>query len=179
MSEVRVRGQFGRLPNDPSKPRLRLGPEHLKATPPATVNFYSSIGGGGMLGNDQYGDCVFAANGHIVEQQTALGQGKEVTVTTAQALAEYSKVTGFNPNDPSTDNGAMVQDGLSDLQKSGLAGHKIAAFAEISISDMTTLKNAVSEFGVVDIGFNVPASAMSQFDAGQPWDVVSNDGGIE
>jgi hypothetical protein len=177
--EVRVIGKFGRVPNDPSKPRLFLGPQHLKATPPDAVNFYSSIGGGGMLGNDQYGDCVFAANGHIVEQQTALGQGKEVPVTTQQALAEYSKVTGFDPNDPSTDNGAMVQDGLNDLRKSGLAGHKIAAFAEISVSDMNTVKNAVAEFGVVDIGFNVPASAMNQFNAGQPWDVVSHDGGIE
>lgn len=176
---VRARGLLGRIPNDPSKPRLHMRPETFKATPPASVNFYSSIGGGGMLGNDQYGDCVFAANGHIVEQQTALGQGKEVTVTTAQALAEYSKVTGFNPDDPSTDNGAMIQDGLNDLRKSGLNGHKIAAFAQINVTDMNTVKNAVSEFGVVDIGFNVPASAMSQFDAGQPWDVVANDGGIE
>src|SRR6185437_645652 len=101
----RPRGKFGLKPNDPARERLHLGPEHLKATPPASVDFYNAIGGGGMLGNDQYGDCVFAANGHTVEQQTALGQGKEVTVTTAQALAEYSKVTGFNPNDPNTDNG--------------------------------------------------------------------------
>lgn len=175
----RVRGKFGRKPNDASRPRLSLGSEQLKATPPTSVNFYSSISGGGMLGNDQYGDCVFAANGHIVEQQTALGQGKEVAVTTAQALAEYTKVTGFNPNDPNTDQGAEVQQGLSDLRSSGLAGHKIAMFAEIKTTDMNTVKNAVSEFGVVDIGFNVPNSAMTQFDNGQPWDVVANDGGID
>jgi hypothetical protein len=132
-----------------------------------------------MLGNDQYGDCVFAANGHTVEQQTALGQGKEVAVTTAQVLAEYSKVTGFNPADPNTDNGAEVQQGLSDLRTAGLAGHKITVFAEINVADMNTVKNAVAEFGVVDIGFDVPFSAMDQFNAGQPWDVVANDGGID
>lgn len=179
LSTIRRVGKFGRKPNDPSRPRLRLGPEVLKVTPPASVNFYSSIGGGGMLGNDVYGDCVFAANGHIVEQQTALGQAKEVTVTTAQVLAEYSKVTGFDPNDPSTDNGAEVQQGLDDLRKAGLNGHKIVAFAQIDVKDMNTVKNAVAEFGVVDIGFSVPNSAMNQFNAGQPWDVVANDGGID
>lgn len=176
---LRVRGKFGRKPNDSSRPRLTLSAEQLKGTPPASVDFHESIGGGGMLGNDQYGDCVFAANGHIVEQQTALGQGKEAPVTTAQALAEYSKVTGFNPNDPNTDQGAEVQQGLADLRKSGLAGHKIVAFAEIKTTDMNTVKNAISEFGVVDIGFSVPNSAMTQFDNGQPWDVVANDGGID
>jgi hypothetical protein len=172
-------GKFGRKPNDPSRRRLRIGAEQLKATPPLSVDFYNAIGGGGMLGNDQYGDCVFAANGHIVEQQTALGQGKEVKVTTAQALAEYSKVTGFNPNDPSTDQGAEVQQGLDDLRKNGLAGRNIVMFAELNVKDLNSVKNAVSEFGVVDIGFSVPASAMAQFNAGKPWDVVANDGGIE
>lgn len=169
--------KLGRLPNDPSKRRLYL--HHLPAVPPASVNFYSSIAGGGMLGNDQYGDCVFAANGHMVEQQTAVGSGSEVAVSTADVLAEYSRVTGFNPNDPSTDNGAQVQDGLNDLRKNGVAGFKIAAFAQINVSDMTTVKNAIAEFGSVDIGINLPNSAMDQFNAGQPWDVVANDGGID
>jgi hypothetical protein len=171
---VSIQFRGGRLPNDPAKPRLRMT---LTATPPASVNYYSSIGGGGMLGNDQYGDCVFAANGHLVEQQSKVGSGKEIPVMTAQALAEYSKVTGFNPNDPSTDQGAMVQDGLNDLRKNGLAGFKIAAFAELKVTDMTSVKNAIAEFGAVDIGFNFPAIAMTQFNEGKPWDVVKNDGG--
>lgn len=159
--------------NNPNRARLYAS-TFLKAsaTPPASVD-YSALPNIGMLGNDQYGDCVFAANGHVVEQQTYVGQGNEVTVSTAQALAEYSKVTGFNPNDPSTDNGAEVQQGLDDLRKNGLNGHKIAAFAQLNVTDMNSVKLAVSEFGAVDIGFNFPASAMTQFNNGQPWDVVS------
>jgi hypothetical protein len=170
----------GRKPNNPNRPRLYLK-SFLKAgaTPPASVDF-TKLPNIGMLGNDQYGDCVFAANGHIVEQQTYEGQGTEVTVSTAQALAEYSKVTGFNPNDPNTDQGAEVQQGLDDLRKSGLNGHKIAAFAQVDVTNMNEVKLAVAEFGAVDIGFNFPDSAMDQFNNGQPWDVVKGsplDGG--
>jgi hypothetical protein len=133
-----------------------------------------------MLGNDKYGDCVFAGNGHVVEQQTALGQGKEVQVSTAQALAEYSKVTGFNENDPSTDNGALVSDGLKDLRKAGLAGVQIAAYGQVTVSSLDKVKLAVAEFGAVSIGFDFPASAMDQFNNSQPWTVVKgspNEGG--
>src|ERR1700750_2435947 len=115
-----VRFHHGVIPNDPRKARLYF---RIFATPsavsPASVD-YSAFPNIGMLGNDRYGDCVEAANGHLVEQQTYIGQGSEVSVTTAQVLAEYSKITGFNPNDPNSDQGTIIQDGLNDLRKDGL-----------------------------------------------------------
>lgn len=170
--------KLGRLPNDPAKPRLRLALKDGAPPPPAAIDWHSGVASWGMLGNDAYGDCVFAANGHIVEQQTALGGGLETVVTTDETLAEYSRVTGFSPADPATDQGAMVQDGLNDLRKAGLAGRTIAAFAEVSPHDLVTVQSAVADLGAVSIGINLPASAMSQFHAGQPWDAVANDGGI-
>ena len=170
--------KFGLIPNDPSKPRLYFSSFRKPgAVAPPTVNYYG-VPDLGMLGNDQYGDCVFAGNGHIAEEQTFYGQGTETVITTADVLSEYSRVTGFNPGPPvRNDNGAMIQDGLNDFRKNGLAGSFIAAFAEVT--NIADVKLAVAEFGVVDIGFRFPASAMSQFNAGRPWDVVSNDGGIE
>lgn len=162
----------GVVKNDPAKARLYFRMFRVAgAVPPVSVDFtkFPSIG---MLGNDNAGDCVEAANGHIVEQQTSIGQGTEVPVTTAQAIAEYTKLTGYNPNDPNTDQGTMIQDGLNDMVKAGLNGHKIAAFAQLDVNNMNDVKLAVAEFGAVDIGFNFPASAMSQFNSGQPWDVV-------
>ena len=90
----------GVKPADPSRPRLYFR-MFAKAgvTPPATVD-YSGFGPVGMLGNDTVGDCVFAADGHIVEQATFFGQGSEYVVSTEQALAAYSQVTGYNPADP-------------------------------------------------------------------------------
>jgi hypothetical protein len=174
--------RFGRLPEDRSKPRLALAP-HLRATaPPPSADWYSHVQAWGVLGNADWGDCVFAGNGHIIEQQTALGEGSEVTITDAQALAEYSKVTGFNPNagppgENPTDQGALIQDGLADLRKNGLAGQKIAAFARVTQSDQAQIKTALAELGAVSLGVNLPQSAMDQFDAGEPW-TVSGDGTI-
>ena len=163
----------GVLPADPSKPRLYYR-MFAKAgvTPPATVD-YSGFSPIGMLGNDTVGDCVFAADGHVVMQNTFYGQHAEYVVSTEQALAAYSQVTGYDPSDPNTDQGALVQDGLDYLRKTGFGGHKIAAFAQADVSNMTEIKNAIAEFGSVDIGFNFPASAMTQFNSGKPWTPVA------
>lgn len=175
--------KLGRLPEDPSKPRLTLAP-HLRATapPPVSADWYSHVQAWGVLGNQTWGNCVFAGNGHIVEQQTALGEGDEIIVTDQEALLEYSLVTGFDPNagppgENPTDQGAYIQDGLADLRKNGLAGQKIAAFARVAQGNQTEVKTALAELGALSLGVNLPQSAMDQFDAGQPW-TVSGDGTI-
>jgi hypothetical protein len=173
---------LGRLPEDLSRPRLTLAPHLRAAAPPPSADWYSHVQAWGSLGNSDWGDCVFAGNGHIVEQQTALGEGDETIVTDAEALAEYSAVTGFNPDagppgSNPTDQGATVQDGLADLRKNGLAGQKIAAFARVNQADQAEVKTALAELGAMSLGVNLPQSAMDQFDAGQPW-TVSGDGTI-
>lgn len=171
----------GVKPNDPRKARLYFRMfRKAGGTAPASVDYYSQLPNIGMLGNDDWGDCVEAENGHIVEQQTYLGSGSsaEYVVSTDQALAAYSRITGFDPNagppgENPTDQGTMIQDGLNDLRKTGFGGHGIAAFAQLDPSDMSDVQLAVAEFGMVDIGFAFPASAMDQFNNGQPWDVVA------
>jgi len=174
----------GRKPNDPSKPRLSLD-AYLDGTAPATADYYTGVASWGMLGNDNWGDCTCACDGHITEQQTALGLGAEDVVTTGQALSAYSAISGFDPNagppgaNP-TDQGATVQAAMDYLRKTGMAGFKVAAFAELSVKDMAKIKQAVSEFGCLSIGINLPVSAMDQFNAGQPWTPVAGspiDGG--
>lgn len=175
--------KFGRLPEDTSKPRLTLAPHLTAVTPPASADWYSHVQAWGVLGNRDWGDCVFAGNGHIIEQQTAYGEGGEFIVTDQEALLEYSLVTGFDPNagppgENPTDQGALIQDGLADLRKNGLAGQKITAFARVNETSQTEVKTALAEFGAMSFGVNLPQSAMDQFNAGQMWSVVSDDGGI-
>jgi len=176
----RAVGKFGRKPNDPSKPRLRLA-GHLTAVPPspAVVDWLSKVQSWPMYGNDRYGDCVWAMIGHAVEAYTTYGQGSTVTVTEADVLKGYADVTGFNPDDPSTDQGTVIQDALNYWRKTGVGGHKILAFAQVDHTNMDELKAALNVFGALLIGVNFPRSAMDQFNSGQPWDVVGNDGGIE
>jgi hypothetical protein len=44
---------------------------------------------------------------------------------------------------------------------------------------MAEIYAAMYLFSACEIGINLPASAMTQFNAGKPWDVVPDDGGIE
>ena len=169
----------GRLPADPSAPKVDLTP-HLKAdgyTVPSSVDYYSHVAAWQMLGNDEWGDCVFAGDGHVVIQQTAYGLGKAQDVTTSQVLAAYSAVTGFNPNagppgDNPTDNGSTVANGLEYLRTKGIGGFKIAAYGSIDVSDHQAVKRGIEDFGALSLGIEVPDSMIQQFQEGKPFTVV-------
>jgi hypothetical protein len=60
-----------------------------------------------------------------------------------------------------------------------MAGHKILAFAQVDHTSPAEMEAAAALFGEVLLAINFPNSAMTQFNAGKPWDVVKNDGGIE
>jgi hypothetical protein len=133
-----------------------------------------------MLGNDSLGDCVPAGIGHTFEQDSDYATGTEDVVTDAETISLYSAITGYNPNDPNSDQGTLMQDAMTYWRKTGAFGRKIAAFASVQTDDFNQVENAVNQFGQVLIGFNFPDSAMDQFNAGQPWTVVSGsplDGG--
>lgn len=164
---------FGRLPNDPSKPRLKLTAAHLPGvTPPASADWLSKVPSWPMSLNDQLGDCTCAGAGHVAQQLAWYGQGKNAPIPDAYILKMYEAIGGYKPGDPSTDQGATLQDALNYWRKTGIAGHKIVAFAQLDASDLDTIRACIDLFGAVYTGFNVPKSAMDQFNAGKPWTVV-------
>jgi hypothetical protein len=174
--------RHGRKPPHPESthPRVKLAPALNKATlpaPPATVDWYSQITDWPMLANDRAGDCVEAEQGHHEQVFTTCGAGKPATFTDADAVAVYSAITGYDPADPSTDQGTVIQDAMSYWRKVGFAGRKIAAFAEVNVKDEVELKTALALFGPLSGGMTFPAVAMDQFNEGKSWDVVRNDGG--
>lgn len=131
----------------------------------------------GMLGNDQYGDCVFAGAAHETILWGKEG-GKNVTFSTQSVLSDYSAVTGFNPNDPNSDQGTDMQVAASYRRKTGVKDqngtrHKVDAYLAIAAGNVAEVKQAVYLFSNVGIGFQFPASAMTQFNAGKNWTVVS------
>jgi hypothetical protein len=173
-------GRLAPHPED-THPRLKLGSFLTGTYPkaPATVDYLSKVTDWPMFANDVYGCCVWAMIGHTIEAVTAYGQGETVTVTEADVLKGYSDVTGFNPADPSTDQGTVIQDALGYWRKTGVGGHKILAFAQVDIHNPDEVDAALYLFGHLQLGINFPASAMTQFNAGKPWDVVADDGGVE
>jgi len=148
-------------------------------TPPATFGHESLIAatGWGMLGNDQYGDCVWAGAAHETMLWNRMA-GASSSFTPAAVLSDYSAVTGFNADDPSTDQGTDMEVAAKYRRKTGVvdaAGkrHQIGAYVALKRGDITELFQAAYLFGAVGIGIEVPSSAVSQFDAGKPWSVVS------
>lgn len=127
----------------------------------------------GMLGNDQYGDCVWAGAAHETMLWNKEAQ-KDVAFVDESVLSDYAACTGFNPNDPSTDNGTDMQVAASYRQKTGIEDsqgnrHKIGAYLEVST--IKQIKQAIWIFGAAGIGIKFPNSAMDQFNVGKPWTV--------
>jgi len=175
VSAVHFRG--GRRPPYPEhvKPRLKLGP-YLRAAElppvPPVVDYMSKVADWPVYLNTDIGDCTMAAAGHMIEAWTAYGQGETVKVTDADVLKAYEDVSGYQPDDPATDQGAIMQDCLNYFRKVGVGGHTIVAFAELNVADQQEIRAALHLFGHVYVGANVPYSALYQFDQGKPWDVV-------
>lgn len=130
----------------------------------------------GMLGNDQVGDCVLAGGGHETMMWTKEG-GVPVQFSTANTVKDYSRITGYNPADPNTDQGTDMQAAASYRQKMGLADangkrHKIGAYLALRPGDLNQHLLAAYLFGAVGIGIEFPSSAMDQFNSGKPWSIV-------
>lgn len=129
--------------------------------------------GWGLLGNDRYGDCVWAGGDHETMMINAMN-GRTVAFTAADALADYAAVTGFNPHDPSTDQGTDVHAALDYRRHTGLidtAGHRhqIGAYVSLEPGSWPQMLEALDTFDFVAIGFAFPSYAMDQFNAGKPW----------
>lgn len=131
----------------------------------------------GMMLNDTLGDCTEAKKGHAVQVWT-ICNGRMVTVPDSVVLTAYETDGGYVPGDPSTDNGEDMLTNLNDWRQNGFGGNALQAFAAINFASFASVAQSIYLFGLVDIGFNVPQSAMDQNAAGQIWDVVANDGGI-
>jgi len=149
----------------------------LPPVPKGPFGYGTMFSDWGMLGNDQWGDCVFAGADHETMLWNKLAK-HPVSFTRENALADYGAVTGFDPNDPSTDQGTYVRDAMGYRRNTGLVDsngnrHKIEAYVQIDPGDFNLMLQCVWTFGVVGIGFEFPDSAMTQFNQGKTWSVVN------
>src|ERR1035441_3266563 len=114
--------------------------------PPPAVSWSKQISSWGVMLNDQLGDCTIAGCGHAVQTWSA-NLGNEITVSDSTVLAAYEAWDGYNPSDPSTDQGGIELNVLKSWKADGFGGHKIAAFASVNPQNITEVKQAINLFG--------------------------------
>lgn len=137
-----------------------------------------------MFGNDDYGDCCFASHGHrIVMQQHRAYQHDAPDLTDKDILKAYSDVTGFDPDDPSTDNGAYLIDVLRYARNTGFGRetdgtrHMIGAYVKVSPSNHAHVRLAAWMFGGLYCGVNLPRDASDQISEDRVWTVTGGSDG--
>jgi hypothetical protein len=170
---------LGKLPARPNSIKFKLATyTDFAALPPIPKDFgheeWNPPIAWGVLGNNQYGDCVVAggAHEHMLWNRMA---GRNLTFNTSDVLADFQSITG---QPPSATVGADMQQAASYRLKTGLLGadgrrHKIAAYLEISPGNLKELYAAMYLFGACGIGFRFPNTAFDQFRQHQSWHLVS------
>jgi hypothetical protein len=179
--------KLGKLPARPDAVQLKLA-KYIDTTalpkPPKEFGHERLVTQWGMLGNDNAGCCVWSGAGHEVMLWNREA-GKTVNITTTSTLRNYSLVTGYNPNNPSTDQGTDMQVAASYRRKSGLLDadgkrHKIGAYVALEAGNLAQLWYATYLFDGVGIGVEFPTQWMDAFNAHRPWGKLSRpkiDGG--
>ena len=124
-----------------------------------------------MDGNDQVGDCAYAAKAHAVTLYRGV-IGQAVIPSSAAVQAAYFSLTAGE------DSGLAGLTVLKDWRKNAFSGDKILAFAEVQKLNHTRVKQAIAMFRGLYVGFQVQENAESDFDAGKPWEPgkLTNDG---
>lgn len=144
-------------------PRVPMLARYTKALPPApaSTDYESKVTNWPMMMNDNLGDCTCAAVGHVIQQWTTYNN-KPVVLSDPQIEQLYETVGGYNPADPSTDQGAVEVDVLNYWLTSGVDGHPLGAYAALELQNHNEVMDAVYWFGNCYIGVALPISAQNQ-----------------
>ena len=123
--------------------------------------------------NDKLGCCVVATMAKMVRCWTQTATGVAATITDADVEDVYRKGAGYNPAKPSTDNGWDLLSQLKYWQRTGIAGHKIGAYANVNPKHEFMMRAACYLFEGLDVALALPLSAQDQ----EIWDVVDGSSG--
>src|SRR5579875_2411021 len=152
--------------------------------PPDSVKWSPAVSQWGMMLNgpspdnpsfarDGLGCCTISSLGHAIQVWSANAY-HQITLPDSNILVAYEQWCGYDPNDPATDRGGIELDVLNDWRQQGLAGHMLLGYADPNVANISEVRQAINLFGGVYIGMNLPITAESQIENGQPWDVTDS-----
>lgn len=134
----------------------------LPSPPPSCYNS-TKLANLGLMGNDAIGDCTAAGVGHAIQTWTSLTRSAEVTLSDSVIINLYSKVSGYIPGEPMTDNGAVASDVLRYWYNNpnDVDGHRLVAFASVKPGDKMNIMHTIWMCGVCYTGIQLPLTAQS------------------
>jgi hypothetical protein len=155
--------KLGKLPVRIDTRTLRLA-RYVDTTelpaPPAQLDLTGHVPDWPMYANDRIGDCTIAAAGHMIEAWTADAGGAAVEIPEHSVLDAFDHV---KITDPATgEEGAVELDVLSFWRKTGIGGHRIGAFAGVSLHDERMVRTGAYLFGGLYLGLALPLTAQQQ-----------------
>lgn len=166
--------KLGRLPlhSEETHPRVHLKDHRDDTAAPVTlpINWFARVTTWGMLLNDQLGDCTAAGLLHLLVSMTTYA-GDPIAPADPDALALYERF-GYQPGNPSTDQGANEQDVLQSAVSNPVCGEEVSLFGQVDVQDQEEVELALATFGPLYLGIDCPQSMQEQFGAGQVIDYV-------
>jgi hypothetical protein len=130
-----------------------------------------------IYGNDSMGDCAIAMMFHLAGLFTGNAGQAAYHATLAQIIAAYSRIGGYRQGDPSTDNGCVLTDVLTDWKTHGLPnGQKILGYISVNASNWNDVVAAAYLFENLCFGVGLPDKWIAPFPSknGFTWGVAGN-----
>lgn len=167
-------GKFGRLPARRSDRTLKLANYMNTDVLPQPAPSYNSLSrvcaalGATpdalfpMDGNDNVGDCTIAALAHADTVFNGLA-GRTAVMPTSDCLSLYYHLTGGQ------DTGLDVLTVMDYWKANPVNGDQILGYVSVDVSNRYEVKQAISMFGGVYIGFQVQENCVQDFDWNKPW----------
>jgi hypothetical protein len=155
--------KLGKLPPKHDM-RIPMLAHYTAALPPAPAAIDWSDGhtdDWGDMGNDVLGDCTCAGVGHAIQVFTLNAMHQRKTIPDPTVIGLYEQF-GYNPSDPSTDQGAVETDVLNYWLKNPVAGHAIEGYVSLQPKDIRDVRDAIWLFGGSYIGLALPKSIQGQ-----------------
>jgi len=128
--------------------------------PPDVLDETAHVPDWPMYANDRIGDCTMAAAGHMIEAWTAAVRGRAVEVSEKAVLDAFDHVKQVDPT--TGEEGAIVLDVLQYWRSSGVARHRIGAYARVPVHDHELVRAGAYLFGGLYLGLQLPQSAQGQ-----------------
>ena len=136
---------------------------------------------GDPLGNDQYGNCLPCAEMQAIYMRRANAWGDTTRATRGEAIALYSKLTGFDPTTGRPDDGTMVDAAMKSWSQHGIRldsqNEDVPLWVSVQRRSIPQIKLAIWAFGPVQLSFAMPAAIEADPEA--PWTLTRKGRGLD